>query len=247
MSTTPSLTDINGVSIAVVSKASQWRGQQQLQYASIISYIKNDFHGLADFQDQMSTYSSTHPILVAAWNTVVGRVPMNAKVSLQTYYDPILGCVGNAYQTMLGFGSVFAASPVTSAVSNVAKTASQLAPAASIIASAPATLTAPVAAAGVALAAASIGASMPTSTSTPQASSANQISGVPVSGAPTTAGQYLGYTGQQLTWSAPSPVLSITTGAPTTTPTIGTIMLDSSGSKLWVYTNSGWKQSPLTS
>jgi len=271
----PGLTDINGISIPIVSKASQWRGQQQLQYASIINYIKNDFHGLSDFQTEMTIYSSTHPILAKAWSTISSMVPVNAQVSLQMYYDILMGPVGNAFLNMIGFGTVFAASPLTqitneatntvsSVVSSaastasssgstgstlgvVASTAAQLAPAASIIGSAPSAINAPVPVAGI-TSPTDTGTGMGGTTSTTSPINANQVAGVPISGVPTTAGQYLGYTGQQLSWTNPITILPITTGAPTTpAPQVGSMMLDTSGNYIWVYANSAWKKVELTS
>jgi hypothetical protein len=99
------------IAVSVMAKVSQWPFLQELAFAGTLSYHSQTFHGLQDFQTQMSTYSSTHPILQAAWSVIQSQVPNNASVATLMYIDPSLGQVGKQFQQLSNFGQVFALSP----------------------------------------------------------------------------------------------------------------------------------------
>lgn len=95
------------LSITVMSKTQSWPFLQQLGYNAQISYMNQDFHGVKDFCNQMNEYSSTQPMLTAAWDAIKTLAPSNPSILLEMYVDPTLGQVGNLFLQMAGFGQVF--------------------------------------------------------------------------------------------------------------------------------------------
>lgn len=99
------------ISVSVMAKTQSWPFLQQLGFAGSLSLLSSTFHGLTDFYNQMTMYSSTNLILKTAWSVIQTIVPMNAKVQSLMYVDPTLGQVGNQFQQLQNFGQVFALSP----------------------------------------------------------------------------------------------------------------------------------------
>lgn len=99
------------LAVSVMDKTQQWPFLQQLAFASTLELHKETFHGLNDFKVQMEKYSSTHPILGAAWKVIQLLVPLNGQVAALIYVDQALGKVGKAFQSLPNFGQVFALSP----------------------------------------------------------------------------------------------------------------------------------------
>jgi hypothetical protein len=99
------------IGVSVMSKLLKWPFLQRLGHAGSLSYANTTFHGLQDFNVQMSEYSSTNAILITAWNVIKQLAPLNPSVTAMMFTSPILGVVGNEFQSLTGFGEVFALSP----------------------------------------------------------------------------------------------------------------------------------------
>jgi hypothetical protein len=99
------------VGVSVMSKATKWPFLQQLGFGGNLDQLAATFHGLKDFNKQMSMYSSTNAWLRAAWNVIKQFVLNNAEVLALEYHDPNLGKVGRIFQVLTSFGQVFALSP----------------------------------------------------------------------------------------------------------------------------------------
>jgi hypothetical protein len=97
--------------VSVMSKLTQWPFLQQLGHAGMLTHLNANFHGLNDFNDQMSAYSSTNAMLAAAWRVIKQLAPKNPEVTALMFVSPILGQVGNEFQQLTGFGQAFAISP----------------------------------------------------------------------------------------------------------------------------------------
>jgi hypothetical protein len=94
-----------------MAKLNQWPYLQELGHAGSLPYNCKTFHGLSDFNLQMTTYSSVHPILAAAWQVIKRIVLNNAMTRLLMYQDPTLGQVGLQFRSMSTFGQVFSLAP----------------------------------------------------------------------------------------------------------------------------------------
>lgn len=99
------------IGVSGMQKLQTFPALQQLGYAGQLSLMKADFHGLADFKSQMSVYSSISPTLTIAWNLIKAIVPNNANILAELFTAPGLGTVGLAFQSISGFGQVFALTP----------------------------------------------------------------------------------------------------------------------------------------
>ena len=99
------------IGVSVMAKVTSWTFLQQLGFAGSLELQAEAFHGLSDFQNQMSRYSSTNGILKAAWSVIQMIVPNNPRVRALLYADPSLGSVGKQFQQLQNFGQVFALSP----------------------------------------------------------------------------------------------------------------------------------------
>ena len=98
------------LSISAMNKLDQFPFLQKLNYGAQIGNIKQDFHGLADFNFQMAQYSSTQGLLGVAWNLIKQLAPKNLIVDRGTYTDPQLGQVGLIFQSIPNFSQVFSVS-----------------------------------------------------------------------------------------------------------------------------------------
>lgn len=97
--------------VPVISKLTKFPFLQELAFNGQLGFLAKSFVGLADFFDNMTTYSSTHPILLAAWATIQERVPLNLDLQDQLYISEALGQVGLAFQEIPNFDQVFAVDP----------------------------------------------------------------------------------------------------------------------------------------
>lgn len=99
------------IGVSGMQKLQQFPALQQLGYAGQLASIKNDFHGLVDFNLQMSQYSSVSGMLTVAWSLIKYIAPNNANVGRLLFTAPGLGSVGQLFQTIQSFGQVFALTP----------------------------------------------------------------------------------------------------------------------------------------
>jgi hypothetical protein len=99
------------IGVSVQAKLMKWPFLQQLGHAGSLSFANTTFHGLPDFNTQLSAYSSTNAILTAAWNAIKQIAPLNPSVVAKMFVSPVLGQVGNEFQSLTGFGEAFAVSP----------------------------------------------------------------------------------------------------------------------------------------
>lgn len=99
------------IAVSVMAKASSWPFLQELGFAGSLPHQNKTFHGLNDFKNQMSMYSSTNMILAAAWRVIQMIIPNNPSVQALMYVDHSLGQVGSQFKQLQNFGQVFALSP----------------------------------------------------------------------------------------------------------------------------------------
>ncbi len=97
--------------VSVMSKMTQWPFLQELGFAGSLTHMNQNFHGLNDFNEQMTDYSSTSGILEAAWAVIKQLVPKNPDVTALMFNSSTLGQVGKEFQQMSGFGQAFAITP----------------------------------------------------------------------------------------------------------------------------------------
>lgn len=97
--------------VSVMSKLTQWPFLQQLGFAGSLTYLNQNFHGLGDFNTELSEYSSTSAILEAAWSVIKQIAPKNPQVTALMFTSSTLGQVGNQFQSLTGFGQAFAITP----------------------------------------------------------------------------------------------------------------------------------------
>lgn len=117
--------------VSGMQKLSEFPALQQLGYAGQLGSMKQDFHGLADFNQQMAKYSSASAILKLAWSLISSIAPNNINIARELFTSPGLGTVGQAFQSIEGFAQVFALTPAdlssptaTSSATSVYKNAS---------------------------------------------------------------------------------------------------------------------------
>lgn len=101
----------NPLGVSVMAKLAQWPVLQRLGFAGSLGHLNQNFHGLTDFKNELTDYSSTSDLLEAAWLVIKQVVPVNPVVSALLFSSPTLGQVGKEFQQLSGFGQVFAITP----------------------------------------------------------------------------------------------------------------------------------------
>lgn len=102
------------LNISLISKANDWQTRQKAAYAAVVDYIRQDFHGLNDFKEQMQMYSTALGLIgTAAYKVIQPLIPFNRNVLETEVDDPEMGMVGKFLLTLLGFNQVFAMTPQT--------------------------------------------------------------------------------------------------------------------------------------
>jgi hypothetical protein len=117
-----------GIAVAGMQKIQSFPELQILCYNGILGSLKQDFHGLQDFYEQMAAYSSTNQILQTAWSVINPIVPNNANIELMLFVSTVLGVVGDVFELIHGYAQVFGLSPTNLASpSSIASTVSSFA------------------------------------------------------------------------------------------------------------------------
>ena len=98
------------LSVSVIQKARDWPTRQKIAYEAIKSHLRDDFHSLEDFREQMELYSNTDKKLKLAWRVIKNLVPVNRKILKTLVTTSLLGKVGKFLLTIQGFDRVFAVS-----------------------------------------------------------------------------------------------------------------------------------------
>jgi hypothetical protein len=99
------------VGVSGMQKLQSFQELQKLGYAGQLGSMKQDFHGLKDFKNQMNTYSSTSRTLRIAWSLIQWIVPNNISIQSKLFTADGLGTVGQEFQSIHGFGQVFSLTP----------------------------------------------------------------------------------------------------------------------------------------
>jgi len=99
------------INVSVIEKTKKFSFLQELGFHGQLGFAKKMFHGLDDFDQQMTTYSGTIYILGAALASIKALIPLNMMVAKNLTVSRALGTVGNAFSKMVGFDQVFAVSP----------------------------------------------------------------------------------------------------------------------------------------
>lgn len=97
------------IGLNLQSKLQDWQGRQMTQYGSIKGLMNADWHGLADFDFQMSLYSSANHILRIAWKLIKSLVPNNPKILLTLIKIPGFGQVGMQVLSLIGISNILVA------------------------------------------------------------------------------------------------------------------------------------------
>jgi len=96
------------VSVVMITQTQDWQTRQKIAYAAQIGLIKNDFLGLADWQEQINIYSAANaPYLTTPMNAIKALVPRNRNVLMTLVLDPVLGWVGEFLESIYGLAQTF--------------------------------------------------------------------------------------------------------------------------------------------
>ena len=98
------------LSVSAIDKLTQFPFLQELGFNGQLGHLKDNFHGLREFNYQMTQYS-THPILQAAWNVIKSIAPKNPFIAGKLFFSSSMGSVGNLFKGLQGFNKVFSLSP----------------------------------------------------------------------------------------------------------------------------------------
>lgn len=98
------------LSVSAVDKLRQFPFLQELGYNGQLGHLKDNFHGLKEFNVQMDMYSQ-HPLLKAAWTIIKYIAPKNPFITAKLFISSTMGSVGNLFQGLQGFDKVFSLSP----------------------------------------------------------------------------------------------------------------------------------------
>jgi hypothetical protein len=90
------------IGLSLQSKQQDWQGRQATQYGAMKGLTTQDFHGLADFNNEMSSYSSTNGILMSAWNIIKNLVPNNPTITSTLVNITGFGMVGQQVLSLVG-------------------------------------------------------------------------------------------------------------------------------------------------
>jgi hypothetical protein len=97
------------IGVSIIPDGQDWSSRQQIQYEAMKGLMKDDFHGLADFNEQMNLYSSTNiQILKPAYTAMKPLIKINRNILQKLIYNPILGMwVGKLLMKVVGFEKAF--------------------------------------------------------------------------------------------------------------------------------------------
>jgi hypothetical protein len=99
------------IGVSAMKKLRKFPFLQELGFNGQLKHMKETFHGLKEFNVHMDKYSNSHPILKAAWALIKYLAPKNPFVALLLTNFGGMGTVGKLFQSIPGFGKVFAANP----------------------------------------------------------------------------------------------------------------------------------------
>ena len=98
------------VSVVMITQTQDWKTRQKIAYAAQKGLIKEDFLGLADWQEQIGIYSNANPMYLKAPNTAIQALTgRNRNVLMTLVLDPVLGWVGNFLTQVYGLDKTFVA------------------------------------------------------------------------------------------------------------------------------------------
>lgn len=110
------------LSVSMVCKSQNWKTRQKLAYEAMKDNIRKEFHGLADFKEQMSMYSNSLGLSgKIAWKIIQSLVPNNRQVLTTELEVAGMGLVGAFVLSIPGFAQVFGMVPQAVAVVSSAK------------------------------------------------------------------------------------------------------------------------------
>jgi hypothetical protein len=90
-------------------KLQDWPSRQDTQYGAMKGLMNKDWHGLKDFKIQMTLYSSTHHLLMIAWQVIKSIVPNNATILATLTVIPGFGQVGKQLLSLIGIRNILVA------------------------------------------------------------------------------------------------------------------------------------------
>jgi hypothetical protein len=99
------------INVSVIEKLKKFPFMQELGFNGQLSFARDTFHGLGDFNRQMTIYSGTIYVLMAPFAAIRALIPFNAEVTKNLFISRTLGLVGNAFRKLVGFDQVFTVSP----------------------------------------------------------------------------------------------------------------------------------------
>jgi hypothetical protein len=98
------------VSVVLITQTQDWQTRQQIAYAAQKGLMKDDFLGLADWQEQINIYSAANaPYLTTPMNAIKALVPRNRNILMSLVLDPVLGWVGQFLEQIYGIQKTFVA------------------------------------------------------------------------------------------------------------------------------------------
>ena len=98
------------VNVVFISQSQDWQTRQQIGYAAIKGLLNEDFLGLADWSEQIRTYSEANPAYLSApYSTILPLIARNRNVLMSLAMNPKLGWVGQFLMKVYAFSAVFTA------------------------------------------------------------------------------------------------------------------------------------------
>jgi len=97
------------IGVIVLSRAQDWRNRQKIDYEASKGLLKQDFLGLKDWKEQISSYSRTSLSLMMAYRLIRPLVTRNRHLMLSLIRNPWLGWVGRFLLKMQGMDRAFVA------------------------------------------------------------------------------------------------------------------------------------------
>lgn len=97
------------VGVSILPAGRDWSSRQQIQYEAMKGLMKEDFHGLDDFNEQMNLFAATNPMyLRPGYTAIKPMIPLNRKILMKLVFNPVLGLwVGRLLLKLVGFEKAF--------------------------------------------------------------------------------------------------------------------------------------------
>lgn len=97
------------LSLSMITKGQDWRTRQVLDYEASKGFLKSDFLGLKDWEEQMKIFCQASVLLNGPLLAIKGLIPRNRNMLFSLRRLSGLGWVGGMLTKIHGFEKVFVA------------------------------------------------------------------------------------------------------------------------------------------